>query len=87
MTKRRKKGLVVGFRPVRHLLLQTIHVIALRLDHEQAGRKASPGADVLDSWTVGAPHAPGGGFDGAKRTRGRKQHIAHPARWTRAGGG
>jgi transposase len=32
---------------------------------------------VLDSQTVKAPHAPdGGGYDAAKRIRGRKRHVA-----------
>ncbi len=62
---------------VRRLLFRTIHDIALMLDREQAGREASPSAGVLDSQTVKAPHAPGGGgYDAAKRTKGRKRHIA-----------
>lgn len=62
---------------VRRLLFQTIHDVALMLDREQSGREASPSAGVLDSQTVKAPHAPGGGgYDAAKRTKGRKRHIA-----------
>ena len=62
---------------VRRLLFQTIHDIALMLDREQAGREAGPSAGVLDSQTVKAPRAPGGGgHDAAKRTRGRKRYIA-----------
>ena len=49
----------------------------LLLDREQAGREAGPSAGVLDSQTVKAPRAPGGGgHDAAKRTRGRKRYIA-----------
>jgi putative transposase len=47
------------------------------LDRERLGREASPSAGVLDSQTVKPPHAPGGGgFDAAKRLKGRKRHIA-----------
>jgi hypothetical protein len=47
------------------------------LDRERAGREASPTAGVLDSQTVKAPHAPGGGgYDAAKRAKGRKRHVA-----------
>ena len=62
---------------MRRLLFRTIHDLALMLDREQAGREASPSAGVLDSQTVKAPHAPGGGgYDAAKRTKGRKRHVA-----------
>ena len=62
---------------VRRLLFRTIHDIALMLDRERAGRGASPTAGVIDSQTVKAPHAPGGGgYDAAKRTKGRKRHVA-----------
>jgi transposase len=61
----------------RRLLFQTIHDIALMLDRERQGREASPTGGVLDSQTVKAPHAPdGGGYDAAKRTKGRKRHVA-----------
>ncbi len=61
---------------VRRLLFRTIHDIALMLDRERVGRAAMPTAGVLDSQTVKAPHAPGGGgYDAAKRTKGRKRHI------------
>jgi putative transposase len=62
---------------VRRLLFQTIHDIALMLDRERVGREASPSAGVLDSQTVKAPHAPGGGgYDAAKKVTGRKRHVA-----------
>ena len=61
---------------VRRLLFQTIHDVALMLDREQAGREASPSAGALDSQTVKAPHASGGGYDAAKRTEGCKRRIA-----------
>ncbi len=64
-------------RLVRHLLFQTVHDLALMVDRCGAGREAGPSAAVLDSQTVKAPHAPGGGgFDAAKKTKGRKRHIA-----------
>jgi putative transposase len=64
-------------RLVRCLLLRTVHDIALMLDRERAGRDASPSAGVLDSQTVKAPAAPGGGgYDAAKRVKGRKRHVA-----------
>jgi transposase len=62
---------------VRRLLFRTLHDVALMLDRERAGREASPSAGVIDSQTVKAPHAPGGGgYDAAKRVKGRKRHIA-----------
>ena len=64
-------------RLVRRLLFQTIHDIMLMLDREQAGREASPTAGVVDSQTVKAPSAPGGGgYDAAKKLKGRKRHVA-----------
>lgn len=61
----------------RRLLFQTVHDIALMLDRERAGREASPTAGVLDSQTVKAPNAAGGGgYDAAKRVKGRKRHVA-----------
>jgi putative transposase len=62
---------------VRRLLFRTIHDVALMLDREQAGRRPSPSAGVLDSQTVKAPAAPdGGGYDAARKLKGRKRHIA-----------
>jgi putative transposase len=64
-------------RLVRRLLFQTIHDIALMLDRERQGREASPSAGVVDSQTVKAPAAAGGGgYDAAKRLKGRKRHVA-----------
>ena len=64
-------------RLVRRLLFRTIHDVALMLDREQAEREASPTAGMVDSQTVKAPQAPGGGgYDAAKRTKGRKRHVA-----------
>jgi putative transposase len=61
----------------RRLLFQTIHDVALMLDRERAGREASPTAGVLDSQTVKAPSAAGGGgYDAAKKVKGRKRHVA-----------
>src|SRR3954454_15120885 len=62
---------------VRRLLFRTIHDIALMLDRERVGREASPSGGVLDSQSVKAPAAPGGGgYDAAKKVKGRKRHIA-----------
>jgi transposase len=62
---------------VRRLLFHTIHDVALMLDRERTGREASPSAGVLDSQAVKAPGASGGGgYDAAKRTKGRKRHVA-----------
>ena len=64
-------------RLVRRLLFRTVHDVMLMLDREQQGREASPSAGVVDSQTVKAAHAPGGGgYDAAKRTKGRKRHVA-----------
>lgn len=61
---------------VRRMLFATIHDVALMLDREQAGREPQPSAGVLDSQTVKAPHAPGGGgYDAAKKLKGRKRHV------------
>jgi putative transposase len=47
------------------------------LDREQAGREPSPSAGVPDSQSVKAPRAPGGGgYDAAKKVKGRKRHVA-----------
>ncbi len=62
---------------VRRLLFRTIHDLALMIDRERAGRDASPSAGVPDSQTIKAPAAPqGGGYDAAKKLKGRKRHIA-----------
>ena len=62
---------------VRRLLFRTLHDVALMLDRERAGREASPSAGVIDSQSVKAPHAPGGGgYDAAKKVKGRKRHVA-----------
>ena len=62
---------------VRRLLFRTLHDIALMLDREQVGRHPSPSAGVVDSQTVKAPAASGGGgYDAAKKVKGRKRHIA-----------
>jgi len=62
---------------VRLLLFRTIYDIELMVDRERAGRAPNPSAAILDSQTVKAPAAHGSrGFDGAKKTVGRKRHIA-----------
>ena len=62
---------------VRLMLFRSIHNIAVMIDREREGREASPTAGVLDSQTVKAPAAGAErGYDGAKRTVGRKRHIA-----------
>ena len=64
-------------RLARRLLFRTIHDVMLMLDREQGGRETSPSAGVVDSQTVKAPHAPGGGgYDAAKKLNGRKRHVA-----------
>jgi transposase len=62
---------------IRRLLFRTLHDVALMLDRERVGREASPSAGVIDSQSVKAPAAPGGGgYDAAKRVKGRKRHVA-----------
>jgi transposase len=64
-------------RLARQFLSTTLHKVELMLDRERVGREASPSARVLDSQTIKSPHAPSsGGFDAAKRIKGRKRHIA-----------
>ena len=54
------------------LLPYTIHNMALTLEREQAGRKASQCARLLESQMMKAPHAPSkGGYNATKRTRNR----------------
>ncbi len=59
------------------MLFRTVHDIALTLDRKRVGRKSGPSAGVIDRQTVKAP-APGAqrGRDGARRTVGRKRHVA-----------
>jgi transposase len=55
----------------RRPLFRTLPDIALMLDRERAGREASPSAGVIDSRSVKAPAAAGGGgYDAAKPIRG-----------------
>ena len=61
---------------MRLFLFRTIHDMALMIDRERAGR-SDPSAAIFDSQTVKAPAAGGSrGYDGAKKTVGRKRHIA-----------
>ena len=59
----------------RLLLFQTIHNVALMLDRKHTGREASPTSTVLDSRSVKAPVAKECGFEGDKKTTGRKHHT------------
>ncbi len=60
----------------RLFLFRMIHDVALMIDRERAGR-SEPSAAILDSQTIKAPAAGGSrGYDGAKKTVGRKRHIA-----------
>jgi putative transposase len=46
------------------------------MGRERAGREASPSGGVLDSQTVKAPFAEARGYDGGKKSVGRKRHVA-----------
>jgi transposase len=61
---------------VRRMLFQTIHDVSVMLDRERVGREASPTAGVVDSQTIKAPHGKTRGYDAAKKTVGRKRHVA-----------
>jgi transposase len=61
---------------VRRMLFQTIHDVSVMLDRERVGREASPTAGVVDSQTIKAPHGKARGYDAAKKTVGRKRHVA-----------
>jgi putative transposase len=61
---------------VRRMLFQTIHDVSVMLDRERVGREASPTAGVVDSQTIKAPHGKMRGYDAAKKTVGRKRHVA-----------
>lgn len=62
---------------VRLFMFRTIHDVALMLDREREGREQSPTAAVVDSQSVKAPAAEGGGgYDAGKKIKGRKRHIA-----------
>lgn len=56
-------------------MLRPIHDVALMIDHERAGREASPSGGVLDSQTVKAPFADTRGYDGGKKIVGRKRML------------
>ena len=60
----------------RRFLFQIIHGASLMLDHERAGREASPPAGVVYSQSVNAP-APGAlrGYAAGKKIVGSKSHI------------
>jgi transposase len=46
------------------------------IDRERSGRAAHPTAGVIDSQSIKAPAAQKRGYDAAKKTVGRKRHIA-----------
>lgn len=58
------------------MLFGLIHDIALMLDRQRCGRAEVPTAGVIDSQSVKAPGAAQRGYDAAKKTAGRKRHIA-----------
>ena len=61
---------------IRRMLFQTIHDVSVMLDRERVGREASPTAGVVDSQTIKAPQGKTRGYDAAKKTAGRKRHVA-----------
>ena len=63
-------------RLMRRFLFNTIHDLAVMIDRERAGRRASPSAGVLDSQSVKAPAAAQRGYDAGKKIVGRKRHVA-----------
>jgi putative transposase len=64
-------------RLMRRLLFGTLHDVTLMLDRQAQGRAPCPSAGILDSQSVKAPQgATHRGYDAAKKTTGRKRHIA-----------
>jgi transposase len=61
---------------VRRLLFRTIHDVAMMIDRERSGRKASASAGIVDSQSIKAPAAKVRGFGAGKKIVGRKRHIA-----------
>jgi len=61
---------------VRRFMFQTIHDVALMLNRERVGRKASPTGGVIDSQSFKAPEAKTRGYAAGKKIVGRKRHIA-----------
>lgn len=51
----------------RRFLFQTIHHVALMVDHDWAGHKASLSAAVIDSQSVKTPHAETRRYDAGKK--------------------
>ena len=63
-------------RLMRRMLFATLHDLTLMLDREHDGRSPCPSGGVLDSQSIKAPQAKQRGYDTAKKTTGRKRHIA-----------